>query len=64
VSWSYGGGQTVSQVWNGTLRSGGPAVSIGNAAWNGELGAGAATSFGLIGSGSGGAVTPTCTSGS
>ena len=64
VSWSYGGGQTVSQVWNGTLLSGGPTVSIDNAAWNGELGAGATTSFGLIGSGSGGAVTPTCATGS
>jgi hypothetical protein len=63
VSWVYGGGQTVSQLWNGTLRSGGPDVTVDNASWNGGLGAGASTSFGFIGSGTGGAPTLTCTTG-
>ncbi|GIF12916.1 glycoside hydrolase family 6 protein [Actinoplanes teichomyceticus] len=61
VSWALGGGQSVSQVWGGTLSTSGTAVTVRNASWNGALGAGASAEFGLIGSGS--ATTPalTCT---
>ena len=62
VSWTLPSGQTVSQVWSGTLSTSGSTVSVRNAAWNGALAAGAGTTFGFIGTGAAGA-TPalTCT---
>ncbi|KGM13367.1 CotH kinase family protein [Cellulomonas bogoriensis] len=55
-------GQSVTQVWNADVTSSGSTLTATNLAWNGSLGAGASTSFGLIGSGSGtGAPTVGCT---
>ncbi|MFI1993468.1 glycosyl hydrolase family 95 catalytic domain-containing protein [Actinoplanes sp. NPDC020271] len=59
VSWSFPGGQVISQVWNGTYTQNGPNVTVTNAAYNGALAPGAATSFGLIASVTGGNEPPT-----
>ncbi|WP_416900464.1 cellulase family glycosylhydrolase [Micromonospora echinospora] len=63
VNWTFANGQTVTQSWNATVTSSGSAVTARNVAYNGNLGAGASTTFGFIGSTSGGntAPTPTCT---
>ena len=52
VRWTYAAGQTVAQVWGGTSTQSGSAVTVRNAAYNGTLAAGAATTFGFIGAGS------------
>jgi lysophospholipase L1-like esterase len=58
-SWSltfdFPSGQTVSQLWNGTVSQAGPTVTVRNAAWNGAVATGATASFGFNGSGSGAA---------
>ncbi|GLW27546.1 glycoside hydrolase family 6 protein [Actinoplanes regularis] len=61
VGWTLGSGQSISQVWNGTLTTSGTAVTVRNVSWNGALQPGASAEFGLLASGS--AVTPalTCT---
>ncbi|MFY1631984.1 lytic polysaccharide monooxygenase auxiliary activity family 9 protein [Solwaraspora sp. WMMB335] len=59
VSWTNPGGQQVTQAWNATVTSSGANVTARNASYNGGLGAGASTIFGLLGSASG---TPAATS--
>ncbi|MER5263414.1 CotH kinase family protein [Actinosynnema sp. NPDC002837] len=63
VSWTYTGGETVSQSWNATVTSQGSTVTARNAAHNGSVGAGASTSFGFLGTSTGSPGTPvlTCT---
>lgn len=63
VAWTFGNGQQVSSSWGATVTTSGSAVSATNVGYNGSLGAGASTTFGLLGSwtGSNGAPTPTCT---
>ena len=60
VSWALPSGQTVSQVWNGSLTTSGGTATVTNAGYNGSLAPGAGTSFGMIVSGSA-AETPTLT---
>ncbi|MEV0733729.1 DUF6055 domain-containing protein [Polymorphospora sp. NPDC050346] len=50
VTWTYANGQTITQSWGATVTGSGANVTATNAAWNGGLAAGAATSFGFIGS--------------
>ena len=61
VNWTFGGGQTINQVWGGSSTIAGSSVTVRNEAWNGTLAAGAKTQFGFVASGS--ATTPalTCT---
>ncbi|MFI7079543.1 CotH kinase family protein [Micromonospora sp. NPDC049903] len=63
VTWTFAGGQTVSQAWNATVTSQGSAVTARNVSYNGTLAAGASTTFGFLGSTTGtpSAPTPTCT---
>jgi poly(3-hydroxybutyrate) depolymerase len=60
VSWTAASGQTITQVWNGTLTTSGTTVTVTNAAYNGTLAPGASTNFGMLVSGSP-ATTPTLT---
>ncbi|WP_182899293.1 glycoside hydrolase family 9 protein [Microbispora sp. H10830] len=53
VAWSFPDGQTVSQLWSGTVSQSGSNVTVKNLSWNGSLSAGATTSFGFTGTGSG-----------
>jgi glucuronoarabinoxylan endo-1,4-beta-xylanase len=56
VGWALPSGQTISQIWNGTLNVGGSSVTVRNATWNGSIAAAANTSFGLIGTGPSGPI--------
>ncbi|MEJ3745858.1 cellulose binding domain-containing protein [Actinomycetes bacterium KLBMP 9797] len=62
VRWTLGNGQTIGQLWEGTLTTSGSAVTVRNAAWNGSLAANASATFGFIGNGSPTATPMTCTS--
>ncbi len=63
VTWTFAGGQTISQAWNATVTSQGSAVTARNVSYNGTLAAGASTTFGFLGATTGtpSAPTPTCT---
>jgi pimeloyl-ACP methyl ester carboxylesterase len=52
VRWTLSGGQTISQLWNGTLSTSGSAVTVRNTSYNGALAANTSTTFGLIATGS------------
>ncbi|WP_416904409.1 cellulose binding domain-containing protein [Micromonospora echinospora] len=62
VGWTVSSGQTVSQVWNGTLSASGPTVSVSNAPHNGTLGPSGSTSFGFTATGTPPSTTFTCAS--
>ncbi|MFC7483928.1 cellulose binding domain-containing protein [Luedemannella flava] len=62
VGWTLGSGQTITQVWNGTLTTSGSNVSIRNVSYNGSVPASGSTTFGFLGSGSPSTPSPTCTS--
>ena len=51
VNWTFTNGESISQVWNGTLGGSGTSVSVKNVDYNGALAAGASTSFGFLASG-------------
>ncbi|WP_214408443.1 endo-1,4-beta-xylanase [Sphaerisporangium fuscum] len=59
VTWTFPSGQTITQLWNGTVSQSGAAVSVKNASYNGALAPGASTSFGFTGAQSGTNATPT-----
>ncbi|TDD24163.1 glycoside hydrolase family 6 protein [Nonomuraea diastatica] len=64
VGWTFPNGQTISQLWNGTLSGGGGSVSVTNLGWNGAVAAGGSTTFGFLAAHSGQNGTPstlTCT---
>jgi hypothetical protein len=61
VKWTLSNGQTISQVWNGTLSTTGSAVSVTNASYNGSLQPSASTTFGLLAGGTPSAWSLTCT---
>jgi poly(3-hydroxybutyrate) depolymerase len=62
VRWTLDTGQTITQVWNGTLAVSGSSVTVSNASYNGALPASGSTSFGFLGNGTPSASTLTCTS--
>jgi cellulase/cellobiase CelA1 len=51
VGWSWPGAQTVSQIWSASATQTGAAVSVANLSYNGALGVGGSTTFGMLGSG-------------
>ncbi|GIE97400.1 cellulose binding domain-containing protein [Paractinoplanes rishiriensis] len=53
INWDFTNGQTVTQLWGGTVTQTGSAVRVTNAAWNGSLAAGASTTFGFLGNSTG-----------
>ncbi|WP_285786412.1 cellulose binding domain-containing protein, partial [Microbispora sp. NBRC 16548] len=61
VKWTLGNGQTISQVWNGTLSTAGSAVSVTNASYNGSLQPSASTTFGFLAGGTPSTWSLTCT---
>jgi predicted carbohydrate-binding protein with CBM5 and CBM33 domain len=62
--WSVGltlaSGQSISNLWNGTLSGTAPNHTVRNANYNGALNANAATTFGFVASGGATAPTVTC----
>jgi endo-1,4-beta-xylanase len=59
VSWQFGAGQTITQLWNGSLTETGNGAIVRNTSWNGQVAAGASVSFGFLGSWTGGNPVPT-----
>ncbi|GAA1509744.1 hypothetical protein GCM10009677_48260 [Sphaerisporangium rubeum] len=59
LTWSFTGGQTITQIWNATHTQSGAQVTATNVSYNGSLATGASTSFGFNGSTSGANPTPT-----
>ena len=53
-------GSSIVNLWSGTPSGSSGAVTVGNAPWNGALGAGQSTSFGFVGSGSAAPTAVTC----
>jgi mannan endo-1,4-beta-mannosidase len=66
VDWTFGEGQSISQSWNADIAPSGSSISASNVSYNGNLSAGASTSFGFIGSWNGSsnsAPSVSCTAG-
>lgn len=49
VSWTFPGGQSVDNLWDGTVAVDGATVSVANADWNGALAAEGQVTFGFTG---------------
>jgi poly(3-hydroxybutyrate) depolymerase len=63
VRMTLAGGQTITNLWNGTLTGNSGAVTVKNAAYNGTVSPGATTNFGFIANGTAAAPSAiTCTS--
>jgi chitin-binding protein len=62
VAVAFPNGQTITQAWSTAVTGSGSSVTASNLSWNGTLGAGASTTFGLLGSwnGTNGAPQLTC----
>ncbi|BCY07085.1 endo-1,4-beta-xylanase [Actinoplanes sp. L3-i22] len=50
LAWTFPGGQTISQLWNGSVVQSGSAVTVTGAAWNATIAAGGSASVGFLGS--------------
>jgi cellulase/cellobiase CelA1 len=61
VTWSFGSGQVITQLWGGLVTQSGAAVTVRNESWNGALGVNATTTFGFIANRSGTNAIPTLT---
>jgi hypothetical protein len=61
VKWTLSSGQAITQLWTGNLTTGGSAVTVTNASYNGSLAAGASTTFGFTATGSPSTPALTCT---
>ncbi|MFC4109230.1 cellulose binding domain-containing protein [Micromonospora zhanjiangensis] len=49
LTWSFTAGQTVTQLWNGSVAQSGSQVTVTNAAYNGTVATGGTVSFGFNG---------------
>ena len=49
LTWEAAAGQTVTQLWNGTLQQSGTQVRVSNVAWNGSVPTGGQVGFGFTG---------------
>ncbi|MFI1990726.1 endo-1,4-beta-xylanase [Actinoplanes sp. NPDC020271] len=59
LGWQFTAGQTVAQLWNGSVTQSGSAVTVTNAAWNGTIAPGGSASAGFLGSWTGSNPAPT-----
>ncbi|WP_394618108.1 cellulose binding domain-containing protein [Lentzea sp. JNUCC 0626] len=59
VKWRYDGGETVSQLWNGTVSQSGADVSVANAAYNALIVKDGSVTFGFNGAATGPTSPPT-----
>ncbi|MBB2741840.1 UNVERIFIED_ORG: putative esterase [Microbispora rosea subsp. rosea] len=62
VRWTLGSGQTITQLWNGTLSTSGSAVTVKNASFNGSIPASGSATFGFLATGTPSTPSLTCTS--
>jgi cellulase/cellobiase CelA1 len=49
VAWTFGNGQTISQLWSGTLTATGASISVANVGYNGAVPVNGSTTFGFLG---------------
>ncbi|MFC6087544.1 family 43 glycosylhydrolase [Sphaerisporangium aureirubrum] len=49
LTWSFTAGQTITQLWNGSVTQSGAQVTVTNAAYNGDISTGGGVSFGFNG---------------
>lgn len=49
LTWTFPNGQTVKQLWNGTVTTNGAEVTVTDAGWNGTIAAGGSAGFGFSG---------------
>ena len=61
VGWTWPGDQQVTNSWNTTLTQNGATVVAKDAGWNGSIGAGGSTTFGIQATGPAASPTLTCT---
>ncbi|UUI64450.1 glycoside hydrolase family 6 protein [Cellulomonas wangsupingiae] len=59
LRWAFPSGQSIQQLWNGTVSSSGAQVAVTNVPWNGSLGTNAKVQVGFNGSWSGSNGVPT-----
>ncbi|GAA2606716.1 cellulose binding domain-containing protein [Paractinoplanes durhamensis] len=59
LAFSFAAGQTITQLWNGSVTQSGAAVTVKNAAWNPVIATGGTASFGFNGSWTGSNPVPT-----
>ena len=59
LTWSFGAGQTITQLWNGTVTQSGAQVTVTNASYNGSIPTNGNTSFGFNGAWNGSNPAPT-----
>ena len=50
VWWTYANGQTIAQLWNGTLAGNASSVTVSNVSYNATVPPNTATTFGFLGS--------------
>jgi endo-1,4-beta-xylanase len=62
VRWTLSSGQTITQVWSGTLSGSGSNVTVQNASYNGSVPASGSTTFGFLANGTPSTPSLTCTS--
>ncbi|MEV0899539.1 cellulose-binding domain-containing protein [Actinoplanes sp. NPDC049802] len=58
LHWQYTGGQRITQLWGGAHTQSDTVVTVTNASWNGGVPAGGSTTFGFLGSWTGGNPVP------
>jgi hypothetical protein len=58
LSWTFPGGQTVSQMWNAEHSQSGSSVTAKNVGWNGSVAPGSSVGFGFTGNWSGTNIKP------
>ena len=59
LTWTFTAGQTITQLWNGTLSQSGSSVTVTNVSYNGSIPTGGSQSFGFNGSWTGSNPSPT-----
>jgi endo-1,4-beta-xylanase len=59
LSWSFGAGQQITQLWNGAVSQSGASVTVSNVSYNAAIPSGGTASFGFNGSWSGSNPAPT-----
>ncbi|WP_345516310.1 non-reducing end alpha-L-arabinofuranosidase family hydrolase, partial [Phytohabitans houttuyneae] len=59
LTWSFGAGQTITQLWNGSVTQSGAQVTVTNAGYNGSIPTNGTAAFGFNGSWNGSNPAPT-----
>jgi hypothetical protein len=59
LTWSFGAGQTITQLWNGSVTQSGAQVTVTNASYNGSIPTNGTANFGFNGSWNGSNPLPT-----